>query len=1369
MQRCTTTFLLSALLLIGVAVSRPAQAVPCDPTIDDCGTGTLDFTYDSFTATSQGFSFNLATVNRINFSVYACLDSAASCNTHPTTDALYWKNLGGGIDDTLPKVFSYNGLRPNTSYGKISLRVSDPPSVSTPRARTVEIGSFITHPAFTPLTVSATNLQPTQATISWTTAFAGSAQVVYGLQPPLWSQEANTIPAGDAIIAIGSAGKTDAWAATILGKMIRRTNGVWQAPLSPDVGGRGLRALDMVQSNNGWAVGLANSVSPIILHMTDGVSWNTVAAPSGLNKNLYSVYGATSTTAWITGESQKIFFYNGSGWVDRTPPSAQLSDAYYQIYSPNDSLVLAVGLNGSIVRSVNNGATWTSPSLPGVASTELTSIASVDGQTIWVGGRGGKLWKSTDAGVSWTAQTFFPSDDIWDLAITDNSHLWISFTRSLGFYDGVAFTSDTSIYSQTGTISHGFLPMNNNDLLIASGPSTFEFTLFGSAINGPISTTPSIQLTGLSTALPPGVKYHYAGVSTSGNISSAAYGGQLNLPLPDAVPPTVNFTIPNATTVYTKTAPFTASGSAQDNTGLASVAVTVNGVAQAVTTSPDTATSPTTTNWSTPFTLTSGANVIVVTAMDTSNNTATQTRTVFLDTQAPTVSIAAPTNGSTQNIVPIALNGTATDAVGVANMDYQLNGGAVITIPAPTGGSGNWTSTIPSPIPGTNTVTVHAYDRAGNVAVANTSFTYAAPTFTLSASPSTAQTGPIGQTFNYTITGTSVNNFSGAVSLATSSSPSGLVASVGTPTITLTAGGTATSTVAITTDGLNPGTYTLTATGTSGTKTATTTMTMTLITAPNFTLSASVNNPPPDIIAGDGVSYTVSAAANDTFTGVVTLSLSGQPAGVSVAFSPTSLSLTPNSSSTGQLSLTTSASTVPGSYSFIIAGVAGSIRQETTVVLNITPPPDFAVQMSPASQTVIAGSPATFYGGSIQSLNNFTGLVDLAVTIAGSPAGITPVLSRTSVQVPSGGKGSFILNVQADHQVAGGTYVVTITGSATIGGRTVTNPTTVNLQVTEDGTAPTISSIQASPNYAEVTITWLTDEPTDGSVTIYTDSALTQAIGTQGAGAACSTLPCTHSVNYTNLAQSPTTYYYSVTSRDIAPARNSTTVTQQGGAPLQFTTLPAPDTTAPVLDVTSPAASSVPTSIIGQVAITGTATDNQGMAQVVITIAAQAGSWTGITIPRSCSGLSCSFSYTWTTDQSVPNGVYRISITATDAAGNAAPTVVRSVDVSNDFTAPQVLSGPTVVVSQTCTSASCTAILTWTTDDASTSEVEYNTSIPYCTSSNSATCQIQVDDNANGNSAALQTSHQITLRNLEPNQIYHYRITSCNGNRVCTN
>jgi phosphodiesterase/alkaline phosphatase D-like protein len=44
-----------------------------------------------------------------------------------------------------------------------------------------------------------------------------------------------------------------------------------------------------------------------------------------------------------------------------------------------------------------------------------------------------------------------------------------------------------------------------------------------------------------------------------------------------------------------------------------------------------------------------------------------------------------------------------------------------------------------------------------------------------------------------------------------------------------------------------------------------------------------------------------------------------------------------------------------------------------------------------------------------------------------------------------------------------------------------------------------------------------------------------------------------------------------------------------------------------------------------------------------------------------------------------------------------------------------------------------------------------------------------VDDNANGNSAALQTSHQITLRNLEPNQIYHYRITSCNGNRICTN
>lgn len=1370
MVRRLTYFFSLACILVGVALAKPVMAVPCDPTIDDCGIGTLDFTYDSFSPTADGYSFRLLTVNRVNFTVYSCLSTLFQCNTHPVTDSVYWKNLGGGIDDQLPKTYAMTGVRSNIKFPAISIRVSDPVSDPTPKTRSVELTNVTTLPSFTPSTSTTSNLRPTQATISWSTTYLGAPQVIYGLQPPLWADEGTILPITDEFTGIASAGPNEAWGVTYDGDIYHRTITGWQKKVIPNSAlPFHFTAIDVIQKNFGWAVGGVGSSAPVVYRMIDGASWTQFSTPPVLFLTPTDVHAATTNTAWMSTTSGKIYFYNGSAWVDRTP-SLTTGNPINKIFTTDDIHVIAVGAQGGMYITSNSGTIWTKVTLPTNPFTDLISLASVDGKTIWLGGRSGNLWKSTDSGSTWVTQNFLTiADHVWGLAMIDETHLWISQTGIVGLWDGSTYTGDQTIFQSTGNWPVGFAVMRSGDIVAGVGPKSFEYSLFGTIINGTASTTPAITLTGLSSSLPAGVKYQYAAVSTAGNIGGGTFG-ELNLPAPDAIKPTVSFTNPSAGTTTTRTASFTATGNAQDNAGVATIEVSVNGVSQVVTAAPDLSTGPASATWSSSFTLVQGPNNITVTAYDTSNNFVTLTRSLTLDAQAPTLSIASPLNGSTQNLTPIALNGLTADDTAVVNMDYQMNGGAVVTIPVPAGGGGNWSSTIPSPISGSNTVTVHAYDRAGNVATASSTFTYAAPTFTLSASPSTTQIGPIGQTFNYTITAASENNFSGAVTLSAVSAPAGLLTSFGTPTVNLVAGGNGTSTFTVTTDGLNPGNYSVTITGTSGTKTVTSPLSITLLTAPNFTLSAAANNPPADIIAGDGVSYTISAAANDTLTGVVTLSLSGQPTGVTPRFTPTSLSLTPNSTATGQLSITTTTATTPGAYSLVISGLVGSIRQETTVALNISAPPNFEVQMSPATQAVVAGSPATFYGGSIQSLNSFTGLVDLTAAVTGAPAGITTVLSRTSVQVPANGKGSFILNVQADHQVAGGTYVVTITGSSTIGGRTVSNVATVNLTVAEDTTAPTITSIQANPNYAEVTITWLTNEPTDGSITLYTDSALTTAVGTQGAGSACSTLPCAHSVNYRNLAQTPTTYYFTVTSRDIAPARNSTTVSQQAGAPLQFTTLPEPDSQPPVLDVTSPAASIVPTSIIGQVAITGTATDNQAMAQVVISIAAQTGSWTGITVPRTCSGLNCAFSYTWTTDQSVPNGIYTITVIATDAAGNAAPTIIRSVDVRNDFTKPQVLSGPTVVVSQTCTSASCTAILTWTTDDPSTSEVEYNTSIPYCPDvNNTSSCLIEVDDRANGNKASLQTSHQITLTNLEPNQIYHYRITSCNGNRVCTN
>jgi uncharacterized membrane protein len=1282
---------------------------------------------------------------------------------------LHWKLLGNGFDDQLPKVFTLSTLRPNTKYPSYVLKVID--TGTNPKSMNVALQNLVTLPSFTPASATTSNLQPTRATISWSTAFSGTSNsVVYGLQPPMWVQSSPAIATNDAYVGVVATGPYDAWAVTFGGAVTKKTITGWTPLTTPDQQGRQLRSIDSPQPTIGWAVGLASPSGPLLLHMTDGQNWSVMTPPSGLTTNLYDVYAADSRTAWITGEGQKVYFYDGSNWVDKSPSFAAASEAFYEIYSPDNLFIIGVGPGGALARSTDGGANWTKFTLPNNTIYSLTSIASVDGQTIWVGGRGGQLWKSPDRGVSWQQFTFItPGQDVWDVAMSDETHVWVAQERSIGVYDGTIYTSSPTVFATEASITNSISVINGADILAASGKHIYEYSVFGSVVPATNGATPSATLTGLSSNLPPGTQYNFAAFSVAGSMSGGAFGS-FTLPQPDTVPPTVSFTNPTST-VYTKTAAFTALGNAADNTGLLTVDLTLNGASQALTTTPDLSTSPTTTSWTSTMTLVQGANTLTITATDTSGNTVTQSRTVYLDLTAPTVSITTPANASTQNIVPLTLSGTTTDDTGVVTMDYQLNGGGAISIPAPSSGNGAWTSTISAPRSGSNTVTVHAFDRAGNVASSTSTFTYAAPTFSMTATPSAATTSAIGQTLHYTISVRSQNSFAGNVTLSATSTPSGLNAVFTPATATVAANGTTSVSVDIATDTLSPGTYDITFAGASGALSASTSVSVTLTAAPDFTVSASANAPAPNIIAGQGGSYTISVSTNDTFTGTIAFSVSGAPSGVTPTFTPSSLAVAANASGTVQFQVATTSTTTPGNYTMTISATGSSVTHTATASLNIIAPPNFSITMSPSTQSVTAGDPATFYGGTLQSTNGFTGDVAVSVAVSGGRSDITAVVSRSTIHLDANSTGTFVVNIQADHSVPGGTYVATITGSTVIGGSTVTRTSTVNLNVAEDLTAPVISNVQSSPNYARVTITWVTDEPADGTITIYYDRAKTDLVGELTDPTPCTGQPCTHSITYPDLPPTPATYYYVVTSWDTSAHRNPSSVSQVNGQPLQFTTLEAPDTSVPTLTVTSPAASATPTSIIGQLTIAGSAIDNKAMSQVIISIRPQAtgSTWTPISVPQNCSGAVCDFSYTWTTDRSVPNGLYTITVQGSDTAGNRSATITRTVDVANDFVAPQITAGPATVVSNPCNSSSCTAIITWSTDKPSTTEIEYNTTLPYCTANNADHCHVTADDRENGNASALRTEHRITLSGLEPNQIYHFRITSCNGNGVCTN
>jgi hypothetical protein len=157
----------------------------------------------------------------------------------------------------------------------------------------------------------------------------------------------------------------------------------------------------------------------------------------------------------------------------------------------------------------------------------------------------------------------------------------------------------------------------------------------------------------------------------------------------DITAPTVSLTAPaNGATVSGVTA---VSASASDDRGVIGVQFSLDGLNL----STEDTTSPYGVSWNTASS-TNGAHTLSARARDAAGNTSTSTVSVtvnnFVDTQAPTVSISSPINGS---VVAGTLSVTAssTDNVGVTGVQFKLDGANLGTEDLTSPYSVSWNST----------------------------------------------------------------------------------------------------------------------------------------------------------------------------------------------------------------------------------------------------------------------------------------------------------------------------------------------------------------------------------------------------------------------------------------------------------------------------------------------------------------------------------------------------------------------------------------------------------------------------------------------------------------------------------------------------
>jgi uncharacterized membrane protein len=427
--------------------------------------------------------------------------------------------------------------------------------------------------------------------------------------------------------------------------------------------------------------------------------------------------------------------------------------------------------------------------------------------------------------------------------------------------------------------------------------------------------------------------------------------------------------------------------------------------------------------------------------------------------RSTTVSLAVGTPDFSLNVSPsqqtVSLGSTTTYTVTVAPVDGFTGAVSLNSSGLPAGATGTFSSTSIPNSSGSSTLTIAA---AATMAPGTYTFTITGTSGALTQTQ-TVSLVVEGQSFSLSVASNNLNiapgstgelqttvyenlgGFTGTVSLNVTGLPGGVSAifspgqvsfpvnglgSVGYVTLTFTVSGS-----------VPPGTYPLTITGSSGTLSQTANLNL-VVTASGFNISGEF--PPPgseQVDIGETTGETVTVTPFGGFTGTVALAVNGLPAGVTGAFTPTTIT---GGSGGSSLALTASSSmTIGGTYPLTITGTSGGVTSTVPYVIDI-PNPSFSLALTPPTQALQPGGSATLsaYVNPLTEINE-----SYALAVTGLPAGVTYSFNPASI---GGDGGTSSLTLTASASATLNTYTPTITATAT---NNITDSAQLTLAITQ--------------------------------------------------------------------------------------------------------------------------------------------------------------------------------------------------------------------------------------------------------------------------------------------------------------------------------
>ena len=188
------------------------------------------------------------------------------------------------------------------------------------------------------------------------------------------------------------------------------------------------------------------------------------------------------------------------------------------------------------------------------------------------------------------------------------------------------------------------------------------------------------------------------------------------------------------------------------------------------------------------------------------------------------------------------------------------------------------------------------------------------------------------------------------------------------------------------------------------------------INTPGFGLTASPTTV--SVVQGSSGTSTITSTVTNGFDSEISLSAAGQPTGVTVTFSPTSIT----GAGTSTMKVAVGSSTAVGTYNIKVTGISGSITEIVTVSLMVSKaPPNYTISASPQFISVARGS-----SGTSTITSTISGGFDSAISLSatGYPIGVTVSFSPKTIPAP--GSGTSTMKVTVGKRVALGNHTITI-------------------------------------------------------------------------------------------------------------------------------------------------------------------------------------------------------------------------------------------------------------------------------------------------------------------------------------------------------